>query len=87
MIKIRLTMMGRSYDATAQVPDEIELENGAQVGDALCQVSKLLGDNQELPESCLVVHNGAHLGTVASYQNPALADQDELVLIAPVAGC
>lgn len=86
MIKIRLTMMGRSYDATGALPDQLELAADAHVDDALSEVSQLLGADQTLPGSCLVVHNGAHLGTVAAHSDQVLADKDELVLIAPVAG-
>jgi molybdopterin converting factor small subunit len=85
-MKLRLTMMGRSYDATAKLPSEIELATEARVDDALEAVAKMLADGQELPATCLVVHNGKHLGTVASHDNVRLADQDDLVLIAPVAG-
>ena len=85
-MKLRLTMMGRSYDATAKLPAEIEMATDARIDDALEAVAKMLPDRQELPASCLVVHNGKHLGTVASHDNMRLADQDDLVLIAPVAG-
>ena len=85
-MKVRFTMMGRSYDAAGQLPDELDLTAEARVEDALEAISSLLPEDQELPTSCLVVHNGKHLGTVASHDNARLAEQDELVLIAPVAG-
>ncbi len=86
MIKLRFTMMGRSYDVANKLPDEIELADDARIDAALQSVAGLLSTGQELPPSCLVVHNGTHLGTVAKYDNVPLADQDDLVLIAPVAG-
>jgi hypothetical protein len=85
-MKIRFNMLGRSYDATAQLPDELDVASEARVDDLLETVAKLLPDDQTLPPSCLVVHNGKHLGTVASHDNQRLAEADDLVLIAPVAG-
>lgn len=85
-MNVSFTMMGRSYDATAQLPGQLELAADARVDDALGAVAERLPSGQQLPASCLVVHNGQHLGTVASHDNQRLADQDELVLIAPVAG-
>jgi len=86
IMRVRLTMMGRSYDATTQLPDELEVGGEGKIGDALEAVAAVLPDSQELPASCLVVHNGKHVGTVASHDNAPLAERDELVLIAPVAG-
>jgi molybdopterin converting factor small subunit len=85
-MKLRLTMMGRGYDASTTLPSELELPGEAVVDDALAALTNQLPQDQQLPSSCLVVHNGKHLGTIAAHQNAALADEDELVLIAPVAG-
>ncbi len=85
-MKLRFTMMGRSYDAADKLPDALELAEGACIEDALNAVTMCLSEPQTLPPSCLVVHNGKHLGTVAAYESVALADGDDLVLIAPVAG-
>lgn len=84
-MKIRITYLGRSYQHAETLPDQIDLEAGATVADAVGQVNVLLGDT-ELPGSCLVTVSGEHVGSVANYTDRPLRDGDELMLIAPVAG-
>ncbi len=85
-MKLRFTMMGRSYDASAELPAELELSADARIDDALQAVARLLSQQESLSSSCLLVLNGKHLGTVGRHENAVLADEDEMVLIAPVAG-
>jgi molybdopterin converting factor small subunit len=84
-MKIRITYLGRSYQHAEVLPEQIDLEPGASIVDAVTVVNSLLGDT-ELPGSCLVSISGEHVGSVASFTNQALREGDELVLIAPVAG-
>jgi hypothetical protein len=85
-MKLKITYMGRSYDASAPFPPELELPADATVDDALREILSLLPAPAALPDSCLVVISGRHLGTVARHENPVLTATDEIVLIAPVAG-
>ncbi len=85
-MKLQLTLMGRSYDASAALPNELELTADARIDDALHAVARLLPEGESLSPSCLVTLNGKHLGNVGRHDNALLREQDELVLIAPVAG-
>ncbi len=85
-MKVRLVISGRSYDAAKTIPEHLTLPEGCSVADALKQVAKLIPGERGLPESCLVAVSGMHLGTLRSHRPRVLADGDELVLIAPVAG-
>lgn len=86
MITIPFILTGRSYSDAHSLPQEMELEEGACVDDALAWIAERIDGDSPLPPSCLVALAGQHLGTVASHQNPPLSDGQELVLIAPVAG-
>jgi len=85
-MKIRLVLSGRSYDAAGSIPRELELPPGATVADAVALLARLLPEGRGLPPSCLVAVAGKHLGTLSGHAEHVLADGDELVLIAPVAG-
>lgn len=85
-MKLRVAMMGRGYDEMVRWPSELEVPADASLKEALHALTDLLPAGQQLSASCLVVHNGTHLGTVSTHENARLADQDELLLIAPVAG-
>jgi molybdopterin converting factor small subunit len=85
-MKIRVIVTGRSYHTTNQLPDEITLPDCATLDQALESLAAHLPNQQPLPASCLVAVSGEHLGTVASHPSRQLADGDELVVIAPVAG-
>jgi molybdopterin converting factor small subunit len=85
-MKIKLVITGRSYDAAADVPAELELPEGATVADALEQVAGHLPEDRPLPATCLVAVSGTHVGTVGSCPDRELKEGDELVLVAPVAG-
>lgn len=84
-MNIRLTYLGRSYQQAASLPEQIELESGGTLADAVQMVKSLLGE-AELPGSCLVTVSGEHVGSVAGFIDRPLSEGDELVLIAPVAG-
>jgi molybdopterin converting factor small subunit len=85
-MKIRVMIMGRSYDRTAHVPDELTLTEPATVDDAIARLTALLPEGQRFPPSCLVAVAGQHLGTLDRHEPRALQDGDEVTLIAPVAG-
>ena len=83
---IRVMMTGRSYQLSSEMPDTIELAEGATVRDAVARIESLLPGDQRLHTSCLVAVGGQHVGTIGDDLLQALNDGDELVLIAPVAG-
>lgn len=85
-MKIRLVLTGRSYHTADSLPAELELDEGASLDDALHQINTALPAEAALPDSCLIAIGGQHVGTVASHPDVALQDDQELVLIAPVAG-
>ena len=85
-VNVNVVYTGRSYQTAESLPQEITLADGAALGDALRAIGEFLPDGQELPATCLVSVAGQHRGTVAAHSNDRLADGDELVLIAPVAG-
>ena len=85
-MKLKLTYMGRSYDASTSFPHTLDLPDDATVDIAIAAIGQYLADQRSLPDSCLVVLSGKHLGTVAHHDNPVVVPTDELVLIAPVAG-
>jgi molybdopterin converting factor small subunit len=85
-IKVRLVVTGRHYHMSQSLPHEMEFAAGATSEDALRRLASYMNNDQQLPASCLVVVSGQHLGTVAAHDIRTLADGDELVLIAPVAG-
>jgi molybdopterin converting factor small subunit len=85
-MKIQVVIPGRSYDKSAELPETLELSDGATVDDALAMLDEILGEAGKLPESCLVAVAGRHLGTIADHPAQPLRDGDELVLFSPVAG-
>jgi len=85
-MKINLVISGRSYRTSGDLPTHLELPDGATLSDAVTALSEKLPADAGLPDSCLVAVSGTHLGTLATHQPRTLADGDELVIIAPVAG-
>lgn len=85
-MKLKISLIGRGYDAAAGLPEHVELAASASIAQALEAVAALLPEGEKPAGSCLVVHNGQHLGTVDTHREATLRDQDDLVLIAPVAG-
>jgi len=85
-MKIRIEITGRNYHQSGGAPDEFELQTGATLIDALAALAQSLPAGVELPASCLIARNGAHVGAVRNPPATPLSDGDELMLIAPVAG-
>ncbi len=84
-MKIRIVFSGRNYQAGQSLPAALELPQGSTVTEAIEKLAELIGEGN-LPGGCLVALGGTHLGTVASHRPEPLAEDDELVVIAPVAG-
>jgi len=84
-MKILITYLGRSYQHAEALPEQIDLDPGATIADAVRAVDSLLAET-ELPGTCLVTVSGEHMGSVASFTDRPLREGEELVLIAPVAG-
>ena len=85
-MKIRLFITGRHYHLHEPLPDELTLPNQATVDDALTELAKYLPDDQEFPPSCLLAVSGKHLGTLGDHPAAELQHNDELTILAPVAG-
>jgi len=85
-MNIRIVISGRSYDAASQLPDTLELPDGATVDQALDAIEQLLGGGATLPATALIAAAGQHLGTRAQHADAKLNDGDELVILTPVAG-
>jgi len=85
-MRVRLFVSGRNYELTARMPEELTLDEGATLDDALSELRGLMPDGRPLPGSCVVAVSGRHCGTLASHRPEALRDGDELVILAPVAG-
>ncbi len=85
-MRIRLVISGRHYEAAEAIPEELSLPDECSVDEALETLAGLLGDENRLPDSCLVAVSGSHLGTLSDHRSHTLRAGDELVLIAPVAG-
>jgi hypothetical protein len=85
-MKVRLLVTGRSYETAEQIPGQLTLPEGCSIDEALQAVAGFCAAGKGLPQSCLVAVSGTHLGTLRRHKPHVLADGDELVLIAPVAG-
>lgn len=85
-MKIEINIMGRSYHVASDLPPFVELPDGATLDAVITEINRQLPDDQSLPPSCLVVHGGKHVGTLAQHEAVTLGDGDELVFVAPVAG-
>jgi molybdopterin converting factor small subunit len=84
-MQIQLQFTGRGYPAAHRLPEEIDLEPGADLATALRRISAHLGD-ETLSNSCLIAVSGKHVGTLGNYINQTLRDGDEIIVLAPVAG-
>jgi len=85
-MNVRIVISGRNYDKTGALPEGIELPDGASLDEALKQLAERLPERTTLPDSCLIAVSGTHLGTLGRHRPHTLEEDDELVLIAPVAG-
>ena len=85
-MRIQVTYTGRNYQTAEQLPAELTMDDNCSVADALQVISERLSQDTQLPTSCLVAVSGEHLGSVGQCQDRPLKENDELMLIAPVAG-
>ncbi len=85
-MKIRVSIMGRSYHMTDGLHEFIELDDPATLEEAVQRINQLMPEGQTLTGSCLVLLGGTHFGSLDNHDPISLSDGDELTLIAPVAG-
>lgn len=85
-MKVTVELMGRSYHVADQLPRELDLPAGASLDDAVERINQHLPDDQPLPQSCLIIVSGKHLGSLVHHDDTMLTDGAELVFVAPVAG-
>lgn len=85
-MKVRLVYSGRNYDAVANLPEEIPLNDGDDIDQLIAAVNQMLPGDRPLPHSAMVAVDGKHLGTVGRHVPQALREGDEVVIVAPVAG-
>lgn len=85
-MKLRVVISGRHYDWAAALGEELAIDDGASLDEALAALASLLPPGKQLPPTCLVALAGRHLGTVGEHRSEPLRDGDELLLFSPVAG-
>ena len=85
-MRIIIELMGRSYHTADQLPTELDLPDGATLDDAVTQINQHLPAEHPLPQSCLLIVSGKHLGTLGAHDPTTLNEGDEVMLVAPVAG-
>jgi len=85
-MNVRVVISGRHYATDEGIPEQLSLKEGCSIDEALSKISKLADAAAQLPESCLLAVSGKHLGTLGKHMAHTLAEGDEIVLIAPVAG-
>jgi|GEM_PF-812132 len=86
MLKIRLIISGRGYDAAQHVPAQWNVPESTTLATLIQSVQERMPVGHKLAPSCLVAVSGTHLGTLARHTPRELREGDEVVLIAPVAG-
>ena len=85
-MKIHIVLTGRGQMRGDQLPGQLELPENSSVADALAVLRASLPEGESLPESYLLAVAGTHLGTLRQHEDQQLADGQELLLIAPMAG-
>lgn len=85
-MNLRIVVSGRNYEMAPPFPDRIELPEGGTVDDALELLSTRFSEGRQFPPSCLLGVSGKHVGTVKSHPPVVLSDNDEILILAPVAG-
>jgi len=85
-MNIRVVVSGRDYDLAKSLPRQLTLPEGASLDQALEALAAMVPEGRTLAESCLVAVSGVHLGTLRSHRVRQLADGEELLILAPVAG-
>ena len=84
VMQVQTRMTGRSYHASDAFPAQITLPEQATLADALKALDQQ--NDGALNETMLVLVDGRHVGTVASYPPIDLHDGCEIEFLAPVAG-
>ena len=85
-MNVRVVISGRHYATEEGIPEQLSLDEGCSIDDALAKISEAAGEDRQLPRSCLLAVSGKHLGTLENHAPHTLCEGDEIVLIAPVAG-
>ena len=85
-MRINVVVTGRSYHLAEGLPEVLELPDASTLDDARAGVGGAPAGRADAGAELPGGLSGRHLGTLAAHQQPALANGDELVLIAPVAG-
>jgi molybdopterin converting factor small subunit len=85
-MRIKVVSTGRGYDQTEDLPEQLEVPDGASLDVVLAAINDKLPQDQPLADSCLIVVDNRHVGTLAQHDPVSLSDGSELMLIAPVAG-
>lgn len=85
-MKIRITVMGRFHPVTADLPPQLDLPEGALVGEAIRALQSCAEVTSSLTPHTVLAVSGEAIGTVADHRQRTLVDDDELVLFSPVAG-
>ena len=87
-MRIYVKLSGRLYDASATAPTFLDLPEGATVGDALSvlRAEDQTGTAGRIIDQAVLAVSGDHLGTIGDHTPRVLAENDELLIFAPVAG-
>ncbi len=85
-MNIQVVISGRAYHTMQDVPESLDLAEGATLDDALTRIGDALSDDQRLPATAMIAVAGKHVGTLARHESCRLKEGDEIVLIVPVAG-
>ena len=85
-MKIGVVISGRHYHVAQAVPSHLTLPDGCSVEAALEALESLLPNGGRFPDSCLIAVSGTHLGTRGRHQGTVLRENDELFVLAPIAG-
>jgi molybdopterin converting factor small subunit len=85
-MNVRVLFIGRGYSTTGDLPGRLVVRDGGSIDDALAALHAAAPQADLLPPTALLAVGGKHIGTVAHHRPCPLADGDELVVIAPVAG-
>lgn len=85
-MKIKVSLMGRFYPVTRDVPQQLDLPEGALVGEAIRALQSCAEIEASLMPQTLLAISGEAIGILANHQQRTLLEGDELVLFSPVAG-
>ena len=85
-MNIRIVVSGRNYELAEPFPESIELPDGSTVDDVLEQLATRFADGQSFPPIVPLGVTGKLVGTVGAHPATPLAEEDEVMIFAPVAG-